>query len=198
MSCRSANSVAGLVNPLLVLALVSGMGYERVADASCSATTLRRRREEWIAAGVLGHLVLTVLRAYDQMVGLGLENLAADGCIAKLPSGGDCAGRSPVDRGKQGIKRSQLTDDYGVPVVTVPAGANIRDHTLLPETLDECRALEPAPRQARPEASGHPSTCGQRAAGPGCAARPSRRCTAHSADERPPRRHCAIQGERRS
>ena len=125
----------------LVLALVSGMGYERVADTACSATTIRRRRDEWIEAGVLGHLVLTVLWAYDRMMGLDLEDLAADSCITKAPSGGECAGKSPVDRGKRGLKRSQLTDGYGIPVVTVPAGANIRDHTLLPETLDEFAEL---------------------------------------------------------
>ncbi|GGT85081.1 hypothetical protein GCM10010289_00800 [Streptomyces violascens] len=42
---------------VLVLALVSGMGHERVADKSCSATTIRRRRDEWIGAGAIGHLV---------------------------------------------------------------------------------------------------------------------------------------------
>ncbi|MGX1977119.1 transposase [Streptomyces kronopolitis] len=141
LGCRNPRIPDAVVFGKLVLVLVSGMGYERVADASCSARTLRRRRDEWIAAGVLGHLVLAVLRAYDQMVGLGLANLAVEGCITKSPSGGDCTGRSPVDRGKQGIKRSQLTDDYGIPVVTVPAGANIRDHTLLPETLDAFEAL---------------------------------------------------------
>ncbi|MBX7554654.1 hypothetical protein K1Y78_43680 [Streptomyces sp. tea 10] len=50
-------------------------------------------------------------------------------------------GPSRDRRGKQGIKRSQLTDDCGIPVVTVPAGANVRDHTLLPETLDEFEVL---------------------------------------------------------
>ncbi|MGH4035271.1 IS5 family transposase [Actinomycetota bacterium Odt1-20B] len=125
----------------IVLALVSGMGYERVADEACSATTIRRRRDEWIEAGVVGHLVLAVLRAYDTMVGLELERLAADGCITKAPSGGDTAGKSPVDRGKQGLKRSQVTDGYGIPVAIVPAGANVRDHTLLPETLDEFAAV---------------------------------------------------------
>ncbi|WP_434481902.1 transposase [Streptomyces sp. NBC_01340] len=137
LGCHRPRISDAVVFDRLVLALVSGMGYERVADAACSATTIRGRRDEWIEAGVLGHLVLTVLRAYDRMVGLDLENLAADGCITKAPSGGECAGKSPVDRGKRGLKRSQLTDGYGIPVVTVPAGANIRDHTLLPETLDE-------------------------------------------------------------
>lgn len=134
--CHNPRIEDAVVFDRLVLALVSGMGYERVADGACSATTIRRRRDEWIAAGVADHLVLAVLRAYDQMVGLELEDLAADGCITKSPAGGECAGRSPVDRGKQGLKRSQLTDSYGIPVVTVPAGANIRDHALLPQTLD--------------------------------------------------------------
>lgn len=90
---------------------------------------------------MFGHLVLAVLRAYNRMVGLELEELSADGCITKAPSGGECAGKSPVDRAKQGIKRSQLTEGYGIPLVTVPAGANTRDHTLLPETLDDFTEL---------------------------------------------------------
>ncbi|MEV6170802.1 transposase [Streptomyces sp. NPDC051954] len=136
LGCHNPRIKDAVVFDRLVVTLVSGMGYERVADKACSATTIRRRREEWIAAGVAGHLVLAALPAHDQMVGLELEDLAADGCITQAPTGGECAGRSPVDRGKQSLKRSQLTDNYGIPVVTVPTGANIRDHTLPPETLD--------------------------------------------------------------
>ncbi|MEU5185497.1 transposase [Streptomyces longwoodensis] len=141
LGCHNPRIADGVVFDRIVLALVSGMGYERVADGACSATTIRRRRDEWIKAGAGTALARTVLAAYDRMVGLELEELSADGCITKSPSGGECAGRSPVDRGKQGTKRSQLTDSYGIPVVTVPAGANVRDHTLLPETLDEFTAL---------------------------------------------------------
>ncbi|MFJ3198535.1 IS5 family transposase [Streptomyces griseoviridis] len=136
LGCHNPRIADAVVFDRLVLALVSGMGYERVADRACSATTIRRRCDEWIAAGVIGHLLLAVLRAYDRVVGLELEDLVTDGSIAKAPSGGQCAGKAPVDRGKQGTKRSQLTDGYGIPVVTVPAGANVRDHTLLAETFD--------------------------------------------------------------
>jgi hypothetical protein len=45
------------------------------------------------------------------------------------------AGRSPVDRGKQGLKRSTLTDATGVPVHVVTAGANRHDAPLLGPTL---------------------------------------------------------------
>jgi transposase len=40
----------------LVQVLVFGCAYERIADRSCSATTLRRRRDEWIEAGVMATL----------------------------------------------------------------------------------------------------------------------------------------------
>jgi hypothetical protein len=43
-------------------------------------------------------------------------DLAADGYITKAPGGGELAGRSPVDRGKRGMKRSTLVDAVGVPL----------------------------------------------------------------------------------
>jgi hypothetical protein len=52
---------------------------------------------------------LACLDAYDKMIGLDLADLGVDGCTTKAPCGGECAGRSPVDRGKGGMKRSQLT-----------------------------------------------------------------------------------------
>jgi transposase len=51
----------------LIQVLVFGCGYRRIADATCSATTLRRRRDEWIGAGVAEQLRLAVLAAYDRM-----------------------------------------------------------------------------------------------------------------------------------
>jgi hypothetical protein len=35
----------------LIQILVFGCGYRRIADATCSATPLRRRRDEWITLG---------------------------------------------------------------------------------------------------------------------------------------------------
>jgi hypothetical protein len=43
---------------------------------------------------------------YDRVVGLELSEVAVDCCITKAPCGGERAGRSPVDRGKRGMKRS--------------------------------------------------------------------------------------------
>ena len=125
----------------LVAGLVFGCGYERLADRSCSATTLRRRRDEWIAAGLFEALRRSVLAAYERLIGLDLADVSVDGCLTKAPCGGECAGRSPVDRAKLGLKRSQLADGSGVPLTALPAPANTRDHLLLPATLDVLTGL---------------------------------------------------------
>lgn len=77
------------------------------------------------------------LEAYDRIVGLELENLTVDGCIVKAPRGGEMAGKSPVDRGKLGTKRSVLTDGKGIPLGCVAAPANRHDSPLLRPTLEK-------------------------------------------------------------
>jgi len=119
----------------VVEALVHGSGYERIASPGCSERTIRRRVQTWAAAGLAEHLHTLVLAQYDRLIGLDLRQVCVDGCITKAPGGGEVAGRSPVDRGKQGRKRSLLTDAAGVPLHLVAAGANRPDSTLLRETL---------------------------------------------------------------
>jgi hypothetical protein len=90
--------------------LVFGCGYRRVADHTCSATTLRRRRDAWITLGVAERLRLAVLGAYQRLFGLELEHLAVDGCITKARP---AAARSPVPASGAASKaanaRSSLT-----------------------------------------------------------------------------------------
>jgi transposase len=123
----------------LLQVLRSGCSYEAIADSSCSATTIRGRRDEWIRAGLFARLKQIALDAYDRIVGLVLEEIIVDGCITKAPGGGQCAGRSPVDRGKQGMKRSSMTDGYGIPQDRVLAAASRHDSPLLAPTLDKRR-----------------------------------------------------------
>jgi hypothetical protein len=123
---------------------VFGGGDRRIADASCSATTLRRRREEWIALGLAEQLGLLVLGAYDQLFGL---ELAVDSCTTKAPCGGQVAGPSPVDRRTQGLKRSVAVEAGGIPLATLPTPANQGDDGLLAATLDAIGAVGPLPAQ---------------------------------------------------
>jgi transposase len=111
----------------LIQVLRFGCSYEPIADCTCSATTIRDRRSEWIRAGIFAKLKQIALEACDRIVGLLLRELAVDGCIAKAPGGGECAGRSPVDRGKLGMKRSSMVDGYGIPLDRVLAPANRHD-----------------------------------------------------------------------
>jgi transposase len=120
----------------LVQVLVFGAAYWRIADHTCSATTLRRRRDEWRTLGLMDRMMTLSREAYDRMIGLQLEDVAVDGCITKAPCGGKLAGPSPVDRGKQGTKRSTIVDAAGIPLGVVPAPANRNDSPLLAPTLD--------------------------------------------------------------
>ena len=132
----------------LVQVLVFGCAYRRISDGGCSATTLRRRRDEWVEVGAMDTLERIVRDAYDQMVGLELSEVAVDCCIAKAPCGGEKAGRSPVDGGKRGIKRSVAVDAHGIPPAVVTAPANRHDSPLLAQTLDAARAEELLPEGA--------------------------------------------------
>src|SRR5215210_5493759 len=107
----------------LVQVLVFGCAYQRIADASCSESTLRRRRDEWIELGVMERLREICLEAYDHLIGLETSEVAVDCCVTKAPCGGEKAGRSPVDRGKRGIKRSMAVDASGSPLGAVSAPA---------------------------------------------------------------------------
>jgi hypothetical protein len=129
----------------VIAALVHGSGYERIASPGCSDGTIRRRLKEWAAAGLSERVHALALQAYDRMIGLELEDLAADGCLTKAPGGGEAAGRSPVDRGKQGLKRSVVTDGGGVPLHVVSAGANRHDAPLLGPTLAGLDKLDRLP-----------------------------------------------------
>ncbi len=129
----------------VVAALVHGSGDERIATPGCSDRTIRRRVQAWAEAGVAENLHGLALQQDDRMIGIDLDDVVVDGCIMKAPCGGEKAGRSPVDRGKQGLKRSTLADAAGVPLHLVSAGANRHDAPLLAPTLAGLERLDLLP-----------------------------------------------------
>jgi transposase len=139
LGCHRPRIPDRVVFEKLVQVLVFGCAYEKIADEVCSATTLRRRRDEWIVAGVVDALREIVLEAYDRMIGLELSEVAVDCCITRAPCGGEKAGRSPVDRGKAGTKRSVAVDGGGIPLGALTVPANRHDSPLLVPTLEAVR-----------------------------------------------------------
>jgi hypothetical protein len=130
----------------VIATLVHGSGYERIASPGCSDRTIRRRVHAWANAGLTATLHTLVLEQYDHPIGLDLATVVMDGCLTKAPGGGEKAGTSSVDRGKQGLKRSLVTDATGVPLHLVSAGANVHDTHRLRPTLEGLAAGGPLSR----------------------------------------------------
>jgi transposase len=86
LGCHRPRIADRVIFDKLIQVLVFGCGSRRIADHTCSATTLRRRRDEWISTGVAERLRLEVLAAYDQLFGLELEQPAVDSCTTRHPA----------------------------------------------------------------------------------------------------------------
>jgi putative transposase len=67
------------------------------------------------------------------------------------PFGGDLIGPNPTDRGKNGVKRSLLTEAEGGPLAVVISGANRHDTKLLGETLEAIVVERPEPTAEHPQ-----------------------------------------------
>jgi transposase len=145
LGCRRPRIGDRIIFEKLIQVLRFGCSYVSIADCACGATTIRERRNEWIRDGIFAELKKTARESYDRIVGLVLQDLAVDGCITKAPGGGDCAGRSPVDRGKLGMKRSLLVEGKGIPLGRVLAPASRHDSPLLAATLDKLEGIGPLP-----------------------------------------------------
>jgi transposase len=134
----------------LVQLLVFGCAYERIADEECSATTLRRRRDEWIASGVMEQLQEIVLDAYDRMIGLDLSDVAVDGCITKHHQSSLWrreGGQKSRGSGQTGIKRSVVVVANGIPLRAIAAPASRHDSPLLEQTLGTLEAVGKPPER---------------------------------------------------
>ena len=93
LGCHRRRVPGRVVFEHVVAALVHGSGYERIATPGCSDRTIRRRLAEWAQVGLAEALHAAALRAYDQIIGLELGDVAVDGCLTKAPCGGR-AGRA--------------------------------------------------------------------------------------------------------
>ena len=72
LGCHRPRIPDWVVFEKLIQILVFGCAYWRIADGSCSATTLRRRRDEWIEAGLMEAIEDMAREAYDRAIGLAI------------------------------------------------------------------------------------------------------------------------------
>lgn len=129
----------GVCDDIYTLVRMEGEGSVRLetfSEQEVDRDAIRDRVKEWSRLGLAQVLHRLVLAAYERTIGLDLDDLSADGCITKAPCNGETAGPLPVDRRKEGMKRSVATDGDGVPVGLAAAGANRHDSKLLEPTLE--------------------------------------------------------------
>lgn len=127
LGCHRRRVPDRVVSDLLVNALVFGAGYRWIADERCSATTLRRRRNEWIAAGVMIKREARARTPTTRWSGWSWRTSRWTGAWSRRRAVVRVAGGNPTDRGKLGTKRSVPTDAAGIPLGGVSAPPNRHD-----------------------------------------------------------------------
>ena len=143
LGCHRPRVSDRVVFRALMIRLVTGSSWvdiEAILDFEVSDTTIRRRRDEWINAGVFDLLETDARGGYDRILELKLDHVAIDGSLHKAPCGGEGTGKSPVDRAKLGWKWSLAVDANGIPIGWAIDGANRNDIKMLEPTLDAVAA----------------------------------------------------------
>jgi hypothetical protein len=112
----------------------------RMAEEGCSATTLPRRRHEWIEAGVMDAL---------ERIALASKAIGSSACrwpmcasmdvSRRLRAGARRRAKARWTGGREASKAPPLVDANGIPLAMVAAGANPHHSPLLAATLDAAR-----------------------------------------------------------
>ena len=139
-----------LIFDAVIYVLRTGCQWRAIPrEVYAAPTTVHGRFRRWAEARLFERIWRVMLEYYDQQLGIDWKWLTLDGCITKAPLGGEETGRSPVDRGKQGTKRSVLCDGRGVPLSVVVTSANRNDKTVALQTIDEMVVERPERRVYR-------------------------------------------------
>jgi transposase len=85
LGCHRSRIPDRVIFEKLLQVLVFGCAYRKIADEKCSATTLRDRRDEWIACGVIETLRRIALEAYDRFIGLELADVEPSTAASPRP-----------------------------------------------------------------------------------------------------------------
>jgi putative transposase len=60
-------------------------------------------------------------------------------------------GPNPTDRSKPGMKDHILVDDRGIPLSIFVTAANVNDHTVLPDLIENYAVVRPMPSVSKPQ-----------------------------------------------
>jgi len=114
-------------------------------------STIHRTFQHWQRLGLFKQIWAILVEECDELGGVNWEWQAADAAMGKARMGGDQIGPNPTDRGKNGTKRSLVTDGGGGPLGVVVAPANMHDTKLLDQTLEAIVVERPQPTPEAPQ-----------------------------------------------
>jgi len=135
----------------IVYVLRVGIQWNALPRELGASSKVHDRFQEWEAKGLFKALWQAGLAEYGELAGIEWEWQSVDGVMTKAPFGHPASGANPTDRGKQGTKRSQLTEGAGIPLALVVARANRHDVKLLVATLDGLVIARPQPDEEHPQ-----------------------------------------------
>jgi putative transposase len=120
----------------IVYLVRTGIPWNAMPRELGASSTVYDRFRLWEKQGLFVRLWQAGLQEYDELAGLDWQWQSLDGTQIKAPFAADASGKNPVDRRKQGTKRSQLCEGHGLPLAVVLEGANRTDMTVAAVTLD--------------------------------------------------------------
>ncbi len=136
LGCHRPRTPDRLAMNAIMLVLRTGMQWNALRGSGiCSSSSAHRRFTEWWDAGVFELFWRKGVLEYDRLKGIDWAWLSLDGAMIKAPLGGGKTGPNPTDQGKDGVKRSLLTEGRGIPLAVVVDGANRHDMKLTEATL---------------------------------------------------------------
>lgn len=129
----------------ILFVLRTGCHWNAVPEKYGSGSTVHRRFQQWVRAGILDAIIALMLDWYDQRHGIDWEWQAGDTKLFPAPLGGEKTGPNPTDLGKCGSKRHLLVDGNGAPLALHVSAANQHDVKGVTALLDTAMLV------ARPE-----------------------------------------------
>lgn len=120
--------------------LITGASWENLeimSGRAVSDTTLRARRDEWIAAGIFDELATQAIAGYHRLVGLDLNDVSIDGSDHLAPGGGKGAGHSFKHKGLLSWKWCIAVDADGIPFAFEIDAGNRNDYAMFFPLLDQ-------------------------------------------------------------
>lgn len=136
----------------------TGCQWECIPACYGSKSAIHEHFQKWVADGVYHKIFQTLLKKYDEDIGIEWEWQSMDGFLVQAPVRGqtvclgeEALGRNPTDRGRSGCKGHVHVDANGIPVGVIVEGANVHDSRLVSSTLAADAVERPKPTEKSPQ-----------------------------------------------